>query len=303
MISFDQLVDGLQIRLTPFTVCEVRSGAGLPLGPAPRPSIHYVLRGRAQGRRRGKPDAELPSHSVLILPAHLEMTFVCPDEATVAFPEPRCQPIPGGWKWIEVGDGEPGAVLACGELEATHQGAVGLFDYLHEPIIQEMGGEPPFRDAIELLLNELAYPKPGTPVLAASLMKQCLIVLLRRYWHDDERQAPWLSALKQPQLGKAIAAMAKEPRSSFTLETLAGIAGMSRAAFAEHFKKAFGRPAIEYLKEVRLRRAAELLAMTDLPIKVVAARVGFTSRSYFTRAFRAFSGVHPTEYRSSAKGR
>ena len=58
---------------------------------------------------------------------------------------------------------------------------------------------------------------------------------------------------------------------------------------------------MDYLKTLRLRRAAELLSGSDLPIKVVTGRVGFESRSYFTRAFRAFSGLHPTEYRTRAR--
>jgi transcriptional regulator GlxA family with amidase domain len=154
---------------------------------------------------------------------------------------------------------------------------------------------------MELLLAELAWPKPGTPVLASILMKQCLILLLRRYWQDDRNQMPWLAVLKQPQLGKAVASMVAEPQQRFTLQMLADLSGMSRSAFAEHFKKTFDRPAMDYLKEVRLRRAAELLETTDLPVKVIAARVGFDSRSHFTRAFKEFVGAHPREYRQSTK--
>jgi AraC-like DNA-binding protein len=41
-----------------------------------------------------------------------------------------------------------------------------------------------------------------------------------------------------------------------------------------------------------------LLASTDLPLKVIAASVGYKSRSYFTRAFTAFFGSDPTTYRA-----
>jgi len=76
---------------------------------------------------------------------------------------------------------------------------------------------------------------------------------------------------------------------------------MSRAAFSQHFKRTYGRSPMDYLKQLRLHRAAELLSGSDLPIKVVTGRVGFESCSYFTRAFRAFSGLHPTEYRARAR--
>jgi transcriptional regulator GlxA family with amidase domain len=94
--------------------------------------------------------------------------------------------------------------------------------------------------------------------------------------------------------------MVDQPGASFTLERLAQLAGMSRSAFAHHFKKAFGRPAMDVLREVRLRRAAHLLRATDLPVKLVASQVGFGSRSHFSRAFRTHSGQDPAGFRAAA---
>ena len=74
---------------------------------------------------------------------------------------------------------------------------------------------------------------------------------------------------------------------------------MSRGAFAEHFREAFGRTPIDSLREIRLRRAAQLLTATDLPVKTIASRVGFESRSYFSRAFKDFAGIDPAGYRAN----
>jgi AraC-like DNA-binding protein len=300
MITFDQFLDGLQVRLKPFAVCDIRDGAGLPLEDEVA-HVHYVLRGSAHVLRRGHAALPFPVDHVLILPPRVAVRVVSGTRARFEFPEPVCRAIPGGWDWIDVGGGRSGAVLACGKVEVTHQGAIGLFDRLREPLVEDVSEEPSFRDAIRLLLSELAFPKPGTPVLTATLMKQCLIVLLRRYWQDEAGPAPWLSSLKDPQLGEAVLAMADKPEAPHTLQELAEISGMSRAAFAEHFKRAYRRTPMDYLKTLRLRRAAELLSGSDLPVKVVTGRVGFESRSYFTRAFRAFSGLHPTEYRARAR--
>ena len=75
---------------------------------------------------------------------------------------------------------------------------------------------------------------------------------------------------------------------------------MSRAAFAERFRATFERPPMAFLRDVRLRRAARLLAETDLPVKAVAGRVGFASRSHFSRAFKASFGADPAAYRAAA---
>jgi AraC-like DNA-binding protein len=55
---------------------------------------------------------------------------------------------------------------------------------------------------------------------------------------------------------------------------------------------------MDFVKEVRMRRAARFLAATDLPVKTIASRVGFESRSYFSRAFKAFAGVDPAGFRA-----
>ncbi len=73
----------------------------------------------------------------------------------------------------------------------------------------------------------------------------------------------------------------------------------ARASYAEHFKKAFDRTPMDFLKGVRLRRAAHLLTATDLPVKAIAARIGFDSRSYFSRAFKDFTGVDPAGFRAN----
>jgi AraC-like DNA-binding protein len=301
MLTFDQFLDGLQIRLKPFAICDIRSGTGLPLEDEVA-HIHYVLHGDAQVLRRGHAALSFPVDHVLILPPRTAIRVVCGgSRARFEFPTPVCRAISGGWDWIDVGEGDSGAVLACGRVEATHQGAIGLFDRLKEPLVEDVSQEPSFKDAIRLLLSELAFPKPGTQVLTATLMRQCLIVLLRRYWQDEAGPAPWISSLKEPQLGTAILAMADKPEAPHTLQGLADISGMSRAAFAEHFKRTYRRTPMDYLKTLRLRRAADLLSGSDLPVKVVTGRVGFESRSYFTRAFRAYSGLHPTEYRARAR--
>jgi transcriptional regulator GlxA family with amidase domain len=132
------------------------------------------------------------------------------------------------------------------------------------------------------------------------LMKQCLMALLRGQSETSgECFVPWLAALGDRSLGRALAAMLDAPEGNHTLESLGETAGMSRGVFAERFKAAFGRTAIDCLKEIRLRRAAHLLTATDLPVKTVAARVGFESRSYFSRAFKDFTGVDPAGYRAN----
>lgn len=74
---------------------------------------------------------------------------------------------------------------------------------------------------------------------------------------------------------------------------------MSRSAFAARFKDMFGRSPMSLLKEMRLRRAGELLVATGLPVAAVARKVGFSSRSNFSHAFRKFYGLDPSAFRAA----
>lgn len=297
---FDRLLDGLDVTVSAFAICEVRRDASLVLEDDASASIHYVLEGRGFLRSMTGPEVALAPHTVLIAPPKSCLIITCGHEREMSLPAPRCKPLPGGWEWATVGEGAPGVVLACGALRATHRQTTGLFDYLRAPLVESVAESAMFRRSFQQLLDELAAPRPGTRALAEALMKQCLIVLLRRHVASGRCQAPWLAALEQPRLGPAVIAMLDAPEAPHSLQSLAERAGMSRAAFAERFRATFERPPMAFLRDVRLRRAARLLAETDLPVKTVAGRVGFASRSHFSRAFKASFGADPAAYRAAA---
>ncbi len=54
---------------------------------------------------------------------------------------------------------------------------------------------------------------------------------------------------------------------------------------------------IQYLREYRLQKAAELLLVTDDKIKTIALNCGFNDMSYFTKSFKEFKGMLPGDYR------
>jgi AraC-like DNA-binding protein len=216
---------------------------------------------------------------------------------------PRCAPLENGWQYLADGSGPDGVLMACGHLDVTFRGGRGLFDYLDGPLVQHLGDADPLRAVLAGLLGELAAPRPGTRALTRALMEQCLVLLLRRICPDGRCSNTWLLALEDRRLGRAVAAMHAAPEDDHSVGSLARTAGMSRSAFARRFVETFGRGPMDFLREVRLRRAAELLERSDLPVKALAGEVGYTSRSYFSRAFKDFYGVSPGAFRASGQAR
>lgn len=300
MLTFDQLCRGLEVDISAFAICEVRQDATFVLSEDKDSAVHYVLSGKGTAWRATGEATELSPHTVMIVPPGSRLTITSNQTRHFKMVDPKCDPLAGGWTLLSVGDASPGLTLACGYVQAHYMQVVALFDYLREPLIQSVADDRTFREPFHRLLEELADPKPGTKVLAEMLMKLCIIALLRRQSEaTGECVVPWLAALGDRALGRALAAMLDEPEANHTLESLGEVAGMSRGVFAEHFRGAFGRTPIDCLKEIRLRRAAQLLTATDLPVKTIAFRVGFDSRSYFSRAFKEFSGIDPAGYRAN----
>lgn len=88
----------------------------------------------------------------------------------------------------------------------------------------------------------------------------------------------------------------------WTLGALAAEARMSRSVFAQRFRAVVGVPPLQYLKRLRINRAAEMITTTDLPINRVAARVGYQTDSAFSRAFSSEMGQSPVHFRKTGAG-
>jgi AraC-like DNA-binding protein len=300
MLSFDQLCSGLEVEISTFGVCEIKQDAAFLIKEDEKCSIHYILSGEGSAVLASGEEQALFPHSVIIVPPGSQVSITNDVRSLENFAEPDCTPLGNGWDYLRVGNGAPGLTVVCGYLNATYLQVAKLFAFLREPLVECVADESAFKVAFHNLLDELSDPKPGTKVLAEMLMKQCLIALLRNQSNTTgECFVPWLAALGDEPLGLALTAMLDDPQKNHTLESLGVHAGLGRSVFAERFRDAFNRTAIDCLREIRLRQAAYLLTTTNLPVKRIAYRVGFESRSYFSRAFKKFYRIDPAGFRAN----
>ena len=73
--------------------------------------------------------------------------------------------------------------------------------------------------------------------------------------------------------------------------------GMSRAALYNKMKAITGAGAKEYITRIRLEKAKALVETTGLSIVEISEMTGFTSQSYFSTAFKAYTGMTPSQYK------
>lgn len=299
-IVLDHLLAVLDIGVTHFTVCDIRDGWGMRFDACKTASLHYCLAGVGTLAVHGAPPIQLEPHTFVLLPPGVayRLESASPKRVRLEHRARLCgvsshESVPT----LTVGKGQQGIATACGELRMGLAGGSDLFTSLGEPLVVRFGGAEGLRDQFVMLLAESARPGIGSRVLTEALLKQCLVLALRRWIELDASPLPWLAGVADTRLSRALHAVFEQPAAAFTVDSLAMIAGMSRSAFAAAFRRAFGQSPMSLVKLVRLRRASELLVATTLPVADVAKRVGFSSRSNFSLAFGQLHGMGPSRFR------
>lgn len=84
-----------------------------------------------------------------------------------------------------------------------------------------------------------------------------------------------------------------------SLSAIARVAGMSRFHFARLFRASTGHSPMAYLLRKRIERAKSLLGRGDLAICEIAAMLGFSDQSHFSRTFRKIEGTTPKQFARS----
>ncbi|XWW47482.1 substrate-binding domain-containing protein [Fibrella sp. USSR17] len=90
--------------------------------------------------------------------------------------------------------------------------------------------------------------------------------------------------------------------SSFSVEKLSREMGLSRVQLYRKVQALLNMNAMDYLSEVRLKRAKHLLRETSKPMAEIADETGFSSPAYFTTFFKQHTQKTPSEYRKSPSG-
>ncbi|HAJ11502.1 MAG: AraC family transcriptional regulator [Hydrogenophaga sp.] len=149
--------------------------------------------------------------------------------------------------------------------------------------------------ALELLFAETDRVRCGHRLLADRLFEVVVLQLLR--WLLDHPQEAGvrpglITGLSDPRLARALVAMHERPGEAWTLERMAGSAGMSRTAFANTFREAVGQTPADYLAGWRIALAQSRLR-EGRPIKLLAQELGYANPSALSRAFSAKVGASP----------
>lgn len=156
--------------------------------------------------------------------------------------------------------------------------------------------------SVSLLDDELINARVGTDYVALRLAEIAFVEILRRCQLVGT-QPPFLAALSDPVVRRALELMHDQPTRPWHVSELAGTVGLSRAAFSERFHRRVGEPPLRYLRTWRLLRARRELRRRPIAVGEAAAHAGYRSSNGFSRAFRRLFGYPPSGLRHAKASR
>lgn len=133
--------------------------------------------------------------------------------------------------------------------------------------------------------------------MKADLLK--LLVLVGRAFHEHLDTSHELSLFNNHRdaMLKAIQYINEHYSEPLTIEEISRYALLSQSYFSYLFKTLTSRTFIEYLTDLRIKHAMQLLSTTHLRVIDICLDCGFHNVNHFNRTFKASVGVSPTQYR------
>lgn len=270
----DRLLDRAGLEVIPVAVCDVRRGVGVALPPLADAHVYCVVRGHGVLRADGDLELALSPATLAIVPAQMAHV-VEPNGGCARVLKVGAATSSDHVPALTAGGGEPGLTLVSGRIRASLRNAFGLFDGMTAPVAVELSDIARVHPLFEALLDEQAGRAPGNRRMTALLMQQFLMHVLRKLYADSDCPLPWLSAIREPGLARALDAMLRAPSGQHSVKALAATAGMSRSSFSARFAQAFGLSPHDWLKLLRVQDPS---AATHRILAARAARTAISTR-------------------------
>ncbi|WP_328477871.1 AraC family transcriptional regulator [Actinoplanes sp. NBC_00393] len=308
VVATDPLGEALHLlRLTGTLYCRAELtapwGIAVPALPGEL-ALVVVTAGGCELEIDGEPPRHLAAGTLTLLPHGTPHRFRSAPGVPVAplFDLP-VEPVSERYELLTYGGGGSRTQVTYGVLRFDHAAGDRLVAQLPAVLHLDSWEEPDagwLHSSLQLIAREAQTLRPGGETVLTRLA-DILVIQAIRAWLGaaPEARQGWLAALRDDQVGRALAAVHRSPGREWSVVTLAREAGMSRSAFAARFTDLVGEPAMQYVSQWRMRLAHAHLRESDEPLSAVARRYGYLSEAAFCRAFKRTFGVPPGRVREA----
>ncbi|MBP1846014.1 AraC-like DNA-binding protein [Rhizobium petrolearium] len=162
--------------------------------------------------------------------------------------------------------------------------------------------EPAIPHLLDAMAREVEMDRVGAGGILARLADVLTATLIRTWVeHGCGDTTGWIAAVRNPEVGRVLAAIHLQPERDWSVAALARIMGVSRSGFAERFLKVVGETPARYVARVRMHQARQWLK-DGMRVSVVADRLGYDAEASFSRAFKRIIGAPPSQFRRKGDG-
>ena len=139
--------------------------------------------------------------------------------------------------------------------------------------------------------------KPLDPQEAALVLEK-----LSRKFAEKKHLSPSTTPVKThtKAFDELVSYITENYEEKYTLDSLSRQFNISPNYICNLFSKHYDSTLTIFLTSIRMREASKMLRETDAPLKEIAARCGYPDYYYFSRIFKSYFGISPTEYRETA---
>lgn len=269
--------------------------------------FHLLTEGRGYARieENGRPVSLSPGDVVMFPHGDAHLMGNGPPVTPVDSTEQLQQVLADGKMVSQFGGGGELTRLVCGYMACDSQLSrlflSGLPSLLRINVRDSPSGKW-LEDTLRYSIEQADAFSPGGSAVVAKLSEALFADTLRRYIEKlPASQTGWLAGVRDPEIGKALALLHKQPSHPWTIASLAEAVGLSRSVLAERFRHYLSDTPMGYLTRWRLQLAAQVLSSTSKSVAEVAGEVGYESEPSFNRAFKREFGVPPARYRSQTR--
>jgi AraC-like DNA-binding protein len=301
--ALSEVLQDLRLSGGSYGRCELAKPWGIDFPAQSEARFHFVALGRCQLHAPGAGWVPLEGGDIALFPHGSEHAL---SDSTHGRRKPidslpRVEIGEHTYQLREGGSG-PKTVLACCSIHFENPAIHPLLE-LMPPLILVRGAAS--KDPVlPSLLDAMADEVLGRRIGAATVMTRLADVVITRVirsWVEDRNDTTtgWLAAIRDPNIGRALADIHRRPGEPWSVESLADVARTSRSLFSQRFASVVGMPPARYLTRWRMHLATQWLKDARVSVAEAATRLGYQSEASFSRAFKRFVGVPPSSMRTA----
>jgi AraC-like DNA-binding protein len=302
--TFSAVLQDLRLSAAHYCQCEVSEPWGINLPAKREAMVHFILSGQCWLQLSSENPTRLYAGDIVILSHGTgHRLFSTPEAETRSIESLAPQMLGDRTFRLRTGGRGPITRLVCCGISFEEPAINPLLELM--PPVLLVREEAERNQTLRLLLQAMAQEFKAQRIGAATVITRLadtLVTQVLRSWIEanEEITGGWLAALRDPQIGKALAAFHTNPASDWNVVSLAAVANMSRSVFSEHFRLVVGMSPARYMTRWRIHLAATLLKTDRLTVAEIAFRVGYSSEATFSRTFKRLNGTSPTAFRGKA---